>query len=341
MALSCKIGGVQYAGLQLMGVQIGLPDVKTQTVSVPGADGELDLTDALTGEPVFGNRTIKLKLGFCPRGPFDFYAFAAAVHGQRRKLELDGRDGYYIGRCMVGTPDTSQDRTIFDLTINADPYRLEPDETSIAIPRVLRSANTMVGKTPTLSYAYGGSGNASITGSGVDCVLSVRGSATRSPTDRTYRARFKLPWPAAGSCLISADVTNGYYEITDADGNVYGDGQSRWISNVPADALYVTLYSYGGADRWARLTNIQIYKATPGSLAGLSSDRLLFPDVDGVTAVSGATTIIRCARSAAPVTLQPGETISPYLSMRRTTDYAYAVCDQGGTVTLAGTRGWM
>lgn len=341
MALSCKIGGVQYAGLQLMGVQIGLPDVKTQTVSVPGADGELDLTDALTGEPVFGNRTIKLKLGFCPRGSFDFYAFAAAVHGQRRKLELDGRDGYYIGRCTVGTPDTSQDRTIFDLTINADPYRFDPATTSITIPRVLRSANTMVGKTPTLSYAYAGSGNASITGSGVDCVLSVRGSATRSPTDRTYRARFKLPWPAAGSCLISADVTNGCYEITDADGTVYGDGQSRWISNVPADALYVTLYSYGGADRRARLTNIQIYKATPGSLAGLSSDRLLFPAVDGVTAVSGATTIIRCARSAAPVTLQPGETTSPYLSMRRTTDYAYAVCDQGGTVTLAGTRGWM
>lgn len=341
MALSCKIGGVQYAGLQLMGVQIGLPDVKTQTVSVPGADGELDLTDALTGEPVFGNRTIKLKLGFCPRGPFDFYAFAAAVHGQRRKLEIDGRDGYYIGRCTVGTPDTSLDKTMFDVTIDADPYRFDPAATSITIPRVLRSANTMVGKTPTLSYSYGGSGNASITGSGVDCVLSVRGSATRSPTDRTYRARFKLPWPAAGSCLISADVTNGYYEITDADGNVYGDGQSRWISNVPSDALYVTLYSYGGADRWARLTNIQIYKATPGSLAGLSSDRLLFPAVDGVTAVSGATTIIRCARSAAPVTLQPGETISPYLSMRRTTDYAYAVCDQGGTVTLAGTRGWM
>lgn len=341
MALTCKIGGVQYAALDLMSVQVGLPTVKTQTESVPGADGELDLTAALTGGPVFGNRQIKLRFGFAPAGAFDFYSFAAAVHGQRLKLELSNKSGYYIGRCTVGTPDTSLDKTTFDVTIDADPYRFEPAATSITIPRVLRSANTMVGKTPTLSYAYGGSGNASITGSGVDCVLSVRGSATRSPTDRTYRARFKLPWPAAGSCLISADVTNGYYEITDADGTVYGDGQSRWISNVPADALYVTLYSYGGADRWARLTNIQIYKATPGSLAGLSSDRLLFPAVDGVTAVSGATTIIRCARSAAPVTLQPGETISPYLSMRRTTDYAYAVCDQGGMVTLSGTRGWM
>lgn len=341
MALTCKIGGVQYAALDLMSVQIGLPTVKTQTESVPGADGELDLTAALTGGPVFGNRQIKLRFCFAPTGTFDFYSFAAAVHGQRLKLEFSNKTGYYIGRYTVGTPDTSLDMTTFDVTIDADPYRFEPATTSITIPRILRSANTMVGKTPTLSYAYAGSGNASITGSGVDCVLSVRGSATRSPTDRTYRARFKLPWPATGSCLISADVTNGYYEITDADGTVYGDGQSRWISTLPADALYVTLYSYGGADRWARLTNIQIYKATPGSLAGLSSDRLLFPAVDGVTAVSGATTIIRCARSAAPVTLQPGETISPYLSMRRTTDYAYAVCDQGGTVTLAGTRGWM
>lgn len=341
MEFDCKIGGVEYAGLELLDVQIGLPSVKTQQESVPGADGVIDLTDVLNGGPAYGNRSIKLRFGFDPYGSFDFYAFAGAVHGKRLKLELGNRSGHYMGRFTVGDIDKSKTTTMFDVTIDADPYRFDPAATSITIPRVLRSANTMAGKTPTLSYAYGGSGNASITGSGVDCVLSVRGSTTRSPTDRTYRARFKLPWPAAGSCLISADVTNGYYEITDADGNVYGDGQSRWISNVPADALYVTLYSYGGADRWSRLTNIQIYKATPGSLAGLSSDRLLFPAVDGVTLASGATTIIRCARSAAPVTLQPGETISPYLSMRRTTDYAYAVCDQGGTVTLAGTRGWM
>lgn len=340
MEFDCKIGGVEYAGLELLDVQIGLPSVKTQQESVPGADGVIDLTDVLNGGPAYGNRAIKLRFGFDPYGSFDFYVFAGAVHGKRLKLVLGNRSGYYMGRFTVGDIDKSKTTTTFDVTIDADPYRFETAATSITIPRVLRSANTMVGKTPTVSYSYGGSGLATIAGSGVDCVLSRYGPESRSVT-LAQMARFKLPWPSAGSCLISADVTNGYYEITDADGNVYGDGQSRWISNVPADALYVTLYSYGGADRWARMTNIQIYKATPGSLAGLSSDRLLFPAVDGVTLASGATTIIRCARSAAPVTLQPGETISPYLSMRRTTDYAYAVCDQGGTVTLAGTRGWM
>ena len=105
MALTCKIGGVQYAALDLMSVQIGLPTVKTQTESVPGADGELDLTAALTGGPVFGNRQIKIRFGFAP-GAFDFYSFAAVIHGQRLKVELSNKTGYYIGRYTVGTTDT-------------------------------------------------------------------------------------------------------------------------------------------------------------------------------------------------------------------------------------------
>ena len=93
MALTCKIGGVQYTALDLMSVQIGLPDIKTQSESVPGADGEIDLTDALTGGPVFGNRQIKLRFGFAPTGDFEFYSFAAAVHGRRLKLELSNKTG--------------------------------------------------------------------------------------------------------------------------------------------------------------------------------------------------------------------------------------------------------
>ena len=149
MALTCKIGGVQYTALDLMSVQIGLPDIKTQSESVPGADGEIDLTDALTGGPVFGNRQIKLRFGFAPTGDFEFYSFAAAVHGRRLKLELSNKAGYYIGRCTVGAPDTSLDKTTFDVTVDADPYLLESTETTITIPVLSASSNLMVGKTLT------------------------------------------------------------------------------------------------------------------------------------------------------------------------------------------------
>lgn len=102
MEFDCKIDGVKYAGLELADVQIGLPSVKTQQESVPGADGVIDLTDVLNGGPAYGNRTIKLRFGFDPYGNFDFYAFAGAVHGKRLKLELGNRSGYYIGRFTIG-----------------------------------------------------------------------------------------------------------------------------------------------------------------------------------------------------------------------------------------------
>lgn len=334
MALSCKIGGVQYAGLQLMGVQIGLPDVKTQTVSVPGADGELDLTDALTGEPVFGNRTIKLKLGFCPRGSFDFYAFAAAVHGQRRKLELDGRDGYYIGRCTVGMPDTSLDRTIFDLTINADPYRLDDAEVSVKIPMLAASDNVLGGRSVT---AVGSSSsvdeNFDVVGDGVSSVLRIKSVVDTGGGVYGY-ARFQLPWPTAGSCLVSADVTGGWYTIVDVSGKPYGDGKSRWISSVPVGGLYMMLETINPGGCTA--SNIKLFRAQPGSLSGLCSDRLMYPVSD-----LGGVQIYRCDRTYSPATLGDRETSSPYLQIRKTPDYAYAIGGAAGELTLTGRRGWI
>lgn len=335
MALTCKIGGVQYAALDLMSVQIGLPAVKTQSESVPGADGELDLTAALTGVPVFGNRQIKLRFGFAP-GAFDFYSFAAAVHGQRLKLELSNKAGYYIGRYTVGTPDTSLDKTTFDVTIDADPYRLEAEETSITIPMLAESSNLMIGNTPT---AIGSSSSVDeyfdVVGSGADSVLRIKSVATADNIPCYGFARFELPWPASGSCLISADAEGGWYTIVDANGMTYGDGASRWIPEVPAGGLYIILETNNPSG--CTVNNIRIFRATPGSTAGLRSDRLLFPRVD-----SGDDVLIaRCNRTSPVVRLRAGETGSPYLSVRRETDYAYAVGSAAGEVTLSGVRGWM
>ena len=103
--------------------------------------------------------------------------------------------------------------------------------------------------------------------------------------------------------------------------------------------LYVTMHARGGpVDQNGYLRHIQIYKATPTSLAFLASERLLYPAVGGVTA---DTTIMRCSRPSAPVELRAGETVSPYLSIRREQDYAFAVAATAGQITLTGRRGWM
>lgn len=41
------------------------------------------------------------------------------------KLELGNRVGYYMGRFTVGDIDKSKTTTMFDVAVDADPYRLE------------------------------------------------------------------------------------------------------------------------------------------------------------------------------------------------------------------------
>lgn len=333
MEFDCKIGGVKYTGLELLDVQISLPTVKTQQESIPGADGVIDLTDVLGSEPAYGNRVVKLRFGFDPSGSFEFYAFASAVHGKRLKLELGNRVGYYMGRFTVGDIDKSKTTTMFDVTVDADPYLLEPTETTITIPVLAATSNLMVGKT--LTVGGSSSSYAHVSGSGADTELTVW--AGDDPSIENW-VRVQLPWPTAGSCIVTAEATQGWYEITDADGNVYNSG-SRWCGDVPANGLYVTMHARGGpVDQNGYLRHIQIYKATPTSLAFLASERLLYPAVGGVTA---DTTIMRCSRPSAPVELRAGETVSPYLSIRREQDYAFAVAATAGQITLTGRRGWM
>lgn len=346
MALTCKLGGVQYAALDLMSVQIGLPTVKTQTESVPGADGELDLTAALTGGPVFGNRQIKLRFGFAPEGTFDFYSFAAAVHGRRLKLELSNKSGYYIGRYTVGTPDTSLDRTTFDVTIDADPYRLADAESSITVPVVSTADNLITKGTPTASTSIG-----HVDGTGADTVLSLYCGGTTDGPQRTVSELFKLPWTKSGSCVVAADVDDGgWYEITDASGNVYGDGTSRWIRNVPAGALYMRVYGHPNPAYYVKVRNIQIYALTPVTAEMLASDRLVYPTLSHFETPMGSgyaeitpteISVIRCDRTAPVATLPAGDTSSPYLSIRKA-DYIFAASPKfEGRVTLTARRGWM
>lgn len=346
MEFDCKIGGVKYAGLELLDVQIGLPSVKTQQESVPGADGVIDLTDVLNGGPAYGNRTIKLRFGFDPYGSFDFYAFAGAVHGKRLKLELGNRSGYYIGRFTIGDIEKSETTTIFVVTIDADPYRLAAAESSITVPVVSTADNLITKGTPTATTSLG-----QVAGSGADTVLSLYCGDTSDNPALTRSVLFKLPWPTAGSCVVAADVDDGgWYEITDASGNVYGDGTSRWISNVPAGALYMRVCGHPNPAVYIKVRNIQIYAVTPVATDVLASDRRVFPVLSQFeTPALGSfaelvptdITIIPSNRKDPVAVLPAGDTSSPYLSIRRPGYIVAASSKFAGRVTMTARRGWL
>ena len=268
------------------------------------------------------------------------------MHGKRLKLELGNRSGYYIGRFTVGDIDKSKTTTMFDVTIDADPYRLAAAESSITIPVVSTADNLITKGTPTASTSIG-----HVEGTGADTVLSLYCGGTTDGTQRTVSELFKLPWPTAGSCVVAADVDDGgWYELTDASGNVYGDGTSRWIRNVPASALYMRVYGHPNPAYYVKVRNIQIYALTPVTAEALASDRLVYPTLSHFETPFGRgyaeitpkeISVIRCDRTAPVATLPAGDTSSPYLSIRKA-DYIFAASPKfEGRVTLTARRGWM
>lgn len=218
--------------------------------------------------------------------------------------------------------------------INADPYRLDDAEVSVKIPMLAASDNILIGRSVAASGSSGSvDEHYDVVGDGASSVLRIKSVVDTGGGVYGF-ARFKLPWPVAGGCLVSADTTGGWYTIVDASGMPYGDGKSRWISSVPVGGLYMMLETINPGGCTA--SNIKLFRAQPGSLAGLCSDRLMYPASD-----QGRVQIYRCDRTYAPATLGDRETSSPYLQIRKTPDYAYAIGGAAGELTLTGRRGWI
>ncbi len=103
------------------------PQIKTHYIEIPGGDGVIDLTESLTGRPMFGNRT----------GSFEFYVdndfkdwthlyseLLAQFHGQQLMAILeDDPKYYYFGRFSVNNWKSDAARSSIVIDYNVDPYK--------------------------------------------------------------------------------------------------------------------------------------------------------------------------------------------------------------------------
>lgn len=107
---------------------IPLPEPKTYILDVPGADGQLDLSTALTdGDIKYKNRI--LTFNFTINEPFDKWEFvkskvAAYLHGKIMEVILDvDKDYFFIGRCTISTAKTRNPVATLTVTVDAEPYK--------------------------------------------------------------------------------------------------------------------------------------------------------------------------------------------------------------------------
>lgn len=115
-------------GLKLLSIELGTPVVRKTTVTIPGRNGALDLTEAVTGFPLYDNATHKLTFDFRD-GTYDEWVSISSdlrgnIHGRRLPVVIGNDSYYYDARVSVDSSKINQQYSQVVITLDADPYKL-------------------------------------------------------------------------------------------------------------------------------------------------------------------------------------------------------------------------
>lgn len=105
------------------------PPVKTTYLDLPGANGKLDLTDALNGHPMFENRTGSIEfivLNDYGEWQNRYSEISNYLHGKKMKAVLEDDPGwYYEGRFSVNEWASEKDWSRITIDYDLYPYKKE------------------------------------------------------------------------------------------------------------------------------------------------------------------------------------------------------------------------
>ena len=125
-------------GLLLASKTISAPSVRTNMIVVPGRDGAIDATDALTGEPTYDTRIISISLFGIKsisgkEWPVAVSDFCNAFHGKKVKVYFpEDSAHYYSGRLSVGEIKLDGGRQLLPVEIICDPWKYKNEKTTVS-----------------------------------------------------------------------------------------------------------------------------------------------------------------------------------------------------------------
>ena len=110
------------------------PTKKTNYLDIPGADGVLDLSESLTGYPVYNNREGSIEfLVMNDYQPWEvlYSAILEHIHGQRMQMILEDDDQYfYEGVFEVEDWQSTVPRSTIVIKYNVGPYKWNINKTT-------------------------------------------------------------------------------------------------------------------------------------------------------------------------------------------------------------------
>ena len=156
--------------------EIPLPTVKTSTVDIKGADGVLDLSEVLTGDVLYNNRTIKLT--FEMLNDNDYYGLITEIsnylHGKMVTVTLSNdEDYYYKGRASINSWECVKRKGTIVITVDCEPYKYQQLETvmTVSVTNQLKTI-TLINSRKKVSPKLTVTGTITLTIDGVDYDLS-------------------------------------------------------------------------------------------------------------------------------------------------------------------------
>ena len=144
-------------GLLLKPKNRPLPKPVTKFVSIEGRDGDLDLTNSLTGDTKYSNITTTLEFyikGSRAEWEEKLLELSTYLHGKKMQVTYsEDADWYYVGRMSLN--DLENDRNVGSIAVecNFEPYRYKKTETVKTITGVgtLALTNTRKWVMPTIT----------------------------------------------------------------------------------------------------------------------------------------------------------------------------------------------
>ena len=126
---NAEMHSYRFFGLMPYGRSIiSPPEPKVVSVPIPGADGELDLSETLTGFITYENRQGTFKYMYAGFNMYDavLTRLLERLHGKTMAIIRDEDPGYYYrGRVTVGPPEYTDVAMIVTITANLNPYKYE------------------------------------------------------------------------------------------------------------------------------------------------------------------------------------------------------------------------
>lgn len=125
------------------------PEPKTKYIDIEGASGSLDLTEALTGEPVYSDRTVTASF-MCSEGTHKERAallrqIRTAIHGRKIPIiEPDDPEHYFLGRVKIKEESNQPAFLTFSIEAVCEPYRYAINETTRAVALTDRRVDLVI-----------------------------------------------------------------------------------------------------------------------------------------------------------------------------------------------------